>query len=166
MAFDLPTVSSLLEQYPTPLPACTPEDQHRVRPEGITQEQYEKVRKGEEISAYIVTELHKVGVPVTLLYGSVLHEYRNGTGNCVQPYFKEDDFDLGVFSHHFHHVVLLMDKVEEKFGWNAHYSGPSGLKDNFLYFSPPGQRPKKGFQVDVYSFYGLAKRRACGFSLG
>ena len=135
----LPTVLFPPEQHPTDsFPPCTPEDQHRDRPEDIKESHYEKVRKAEEIFAYIVTELHKFGAPVTLLFGTALHEYRNGTGNCVQPYFKEDDFDIGVFSQHFHYVVLLIDKIEEKFGWKGHYDRNVKLmKDNFLYFSPP-----------------------------
>mmetsp|Transcript_25080 Transcript_25080/g.28086 ORF Transcript_25080/g.28086 Transcript_25080/m.28086 type:complete len:710 (-) Transcript_25080:158-2287(-) len=150
MILQLPTVLFPPEQHPTDsFPPCTPEDQHRDRPEDIKESHYEKVRKAEEIFAYIVTELHKFGAPVTLLFGTALHEYRNGTGNCVQPYFKEDDFDIGVFSQHFHYVVLLIDKVEEKFGWKVHYEGKR--KDTFLYFSPPKQKLKGGFQVDVYA---------------
>lgn len=148
----LPTVLFPPEQHPTDsFPPCTPEDQHRDRPEDIKESHYEKVRKAEEIFAYIVTELHKFGAPVTLLFGTALHEYRNGTGNCVQPYFKEDDFDIGVFSQHFHYVVLLIDKIEEKFGWKGHYGVVKSMKDTFLYFKPPKQKVKGGFQVDVYA---------------
>ena len=151
MESDLPTVSSSLQQHQTLLPPCTPEDQHRVRPKDVTKKQYELVRQGEEVAAYIVTELHKVDVPVTLLFGTALHEYRNGTGNCVQPNFKEDDFDIGVLSHHFNYVVLLINKVEQKFGWRGFWKEHDVWKDNFLYFSPPGQKLKGGFQIDVYS---------------
>jgi len=113
---------------------------------------YNLVRKGEEIATYIAMELHKVGAPVTLLYGSALHEYRNGTGNCVHPYFHEDDFDIGVFKEHFHYVVSLIDEIEERFSWKVDYI----KQDLILSFAPPGQGPKteesKGFQIDVYSF--------------
>jgi len=136
----------VLQPNQTSIPSCTLEDQHRVRPKDVTKKRYGLVIKGEEVAAYIVTELHKYGVPVTLLFGTALYEYRNGTGNCVQAYFKEDDFDIGVFSKHFHYVVSLIDKIEEKFGWKA------GTLNDFIYFHPPGQRPKKGFQVDVYRF--------------
>ena len=97
--------------------ACTPDDNQRQRPEDVSEVQFQKVRKAEEIVAYIVTELHKVGAPVTLFAGTALHEYRNGTGNCVHPYLKEDDYDIAVFAEHFHYVVLLIDEIEEKFGW-------------------------------------------------
>jgi len=148
----LPTVLVQPEQHRTDsFPACTPEEQHRDRPEDITEKQYEKVRKAEEIIAYIVTKLHKFDAPVVLLFGTALHEHRNGTGNCVQPYFKEDDFDIGVFRHHFHYVVLLMDEIEEKFGWKGHYADRGSWKDTFLYFAPPKQRVKGGFQVDIYA---------------
>ena len=87
------------------------------------------------------------------MFGTALHEYRNGTGNCVQPYFKEDDFDIGVFSHHFHYVVLLIDKIEKKFGWKGLYGNTVSKrwKDTFLCFLPPGQKIKRGFQIDVYA---------------
>lgn len=159
----LPTVSFPPKQHPTDsfppeqqhptdsFPPCTPEDQHRDRPEDVKESHYEKVRKAEDIFAYIVTELHKSGAPVTLLFGTALHEHRNGTGNCVHPYFKEDDFDIGVFSQHFHYVVLLIDKIEEKFGWKGHYGEYGSWKDTFLYFAPPEQKVKGGFQVDVYA---------------
>lgn len=98
-----------------------------------------------------MTELHKVGAPVTLLFGTALHEYRNGTGNCVQANFKEDDFDIGVFRHHFHYVVSLFDEIEKKFGWKGIYHGYETWQNTFLLFHPPGQEIKGGFQVDVYA---------------
>ena len=100
------------------------------------------------IADFIVTELHKVNAPVTLLWGSALHEFRNGTGNCVQPNFEDDDIDLGVFKEHFHYVVSLKDEIEEKFSWKVTYR----FSDHFLYIMPDGQKVKNGFQVDVYSF--------------
>ena len=81
-------------------------------------------------------ELHKAGgAPVTLLFGTALHEYRNGTGNCVHPYLKEDDFDIGVFSEHFDYVVLLRDEIEAKFGWKLAYF--LKWKNKFLSILPP-----------------------------
>ena len=110
------------------------------------------MRVAEEIVKFIVEELHKVGAPVVLLFGTALHEHRNGTGNCVQPYFHEDDFDIGVFREHFHYVVLLMDEIKTKFGWYG--TKPNAdQKDAFIWFGPKGMLKRRGgFQVDVYSF--------------
>jgi len=132
-------------------PACTPTDYHRDRPVGISEEKFEKVLTGQEIVNYIVTELHKVGVPVALLFGTALHEYRNGTGNCVHPWAKEDDFDIGVLQEHFHYVVLLIGKIEIKFGWKVEYGILPRWENTFLYFHPAGQDLKEGFQIDVYA---------------
>jgi len=133
---------------------CTRDDDHRSRPQPKDVEglQYNRVRQGEEIASYIVTGLHKVDAPVTLLFGSTLHEYRNGTGTCIHPYFLENDLDMGVFREHFHYVVLLLDEIEKKFQWYVDYIA----KDAFISIYPPGQKGKRkngeGFQIDVYSF--------------
>lgn len=126
---------------------CTPEDRHDL-PHSVDVQKYNLFGEGMAIADFIVTELHKVNAPVTLLWGSALHEFRNGTGNCVQPNFEDDDLDLGVFKEHFHYVVSLKDEIEEIFSWKLHY----GFSDNMLYIMPDGQKLKGGFQVDVYSF--------------
>ena len=133
-------------------PSCTPKDDHRDRPEDISEEQFNKVREGEQIVAFIVTELHKYNVPVTLLFGTALHEYRNGTGNCIHPYFKEDDFDMGVFQEHFHYIVLMIPEIEKRFGWEVQYGCHPRWRDNMLVILPPGQTRKRGFQIDIYGF--------------
>lgn len=135
--------------------ACTPENRHDL-PHGVDVQKYNLFGEGMAIADFIVTELHKVNAPVTLLWGSALHEFRNGTGNCVQPNFEDDDIDLGVFKEHFHYVVSLKDEIEEKFSWKLYTSVGHGTSfkktKDMLYIMPHGQKLKGGFQVDVYSF--------------
>ena len=144
-------------QVATPIfQACTPKDRHDLS-HGVDVQTYNLFGEGMAVADFIVTELHKVNAPVTLLWGSALHEFRNGTGNCVQPNFEDDDIDLGVFKEHFHYVVSLIDEIEEKFSWKVTY----GFSDHCLYIMPIGQKLKGGFQVDVYSFQ--ANHPAKGF---
>jgi len=127
-AFDTPT--DLYRDEPrdnlVSFAPCTLEDQHRDQPESLSGHQYTKVRQAEEIVAYIVTKLHKFGAPVTLLYGTALHEYRNGTGNCVQPYFHKDDYDIGVLKEHMHHFIMLLSEIDKRWKWKV----PAWLKKN------------------------------------
>ena len=64
------------------------------------------------IADFIVTGLYEVNAPVTLLWGSALHKFRNGTGKCVQPTFEDDNIDLDVFKKCFHYVVSLIDEID------------------------------------------------------
>jgi len=76
------------------------------------------VSEAENITAYIAKELSKIGAPVSLMYGTMLHEYRNGTGPCVQANYKDKDFDIAVFAQHFFHILAMADNIEKKFGWH------------------------------------------------
>ena len=150
--WDYPTAVTTTTTTTTELfPACTPEEYYRNQPDGVSAKQFGKMSVGEEIVNFIVTELHKVGVPVAMIFGTALHEYRNGTGNCVHPYLKEDDFDLGVLKEHFHYVVLLIGEIETKFGWEVVYAEETRFENTFLWIKPPNQRAKNGFQVDIYA---------------
>eukprot|EP00957_Ditylum_brightwellii_P010484 794599-Ditylum_brightwellii.AAC.1 len=76
------------------IPLCTKEASYRYRPNDISELHYTHISKAKHVIAYIVRELDKIGAPVSMMYGTLLHEYRNGTGPCVQPDFRDKDFDI------------------------------------------------------------------------
>jgi hypothetical protein len=108
------------------------------------------VSEAENVIAYITKELSIIGAPVSLMYGTMLHEYRNGTGPCVQANFKDKDFDIAVFGQHFFHILAMADNIKKKFGWHLKFVDEEKL---FLNFLPKNQRRvSRGFQIDVYGF--------------
>jgi len=117
--------------------------------------QLQKVSKAEEVLAYIVSELDKINAPVALMYGTMLHEYRNGTGPTVLPNVKDKDFDIAVSKEHFHHIIGMFERIEEKFGYCVKYVSTKKL---MIVLTPPGQELEAGFQIDIYGFKVLPSR--------
>jgi hypothetical protein len=63
---------------------CTEKASFRPRPKGVSKKQYKRVLDSESVFQYIIEKLKAdADAPVTLMYGSMLHEFRNGTGPCV-----------------------------------------------------------------------------------
>ena len=129
---------------------CTKEASYRPQPGNFSTVQYNRVSEADTVIAYIAKELSKIGAPVTLMYGTMLHEYRNGTGPCVQANFKDKDFDIAVFAQHFFHILAMADNIEKKFGWHLKFVDEEKL---FLVLLPKHQyHVSIGFQIDVYGF--------------
>eukprot|EP00957_Ditylum_brightwellii_P191876 14606683-Ditylum_brightwellii.AAC.1 len=84
-----------------------------------------------------------------MMYGTMLHELRNGTGQCIIPRVDDKDFDIAVFERHFHVVLGMKDDIMEKFGWQM---SDINMERLFLQIHPPQQKIGKGFQIDVYGF--------------
>ena len=91
----------------TPIPRWTKEAPINPKINTISDETYKIVLQSEEIVAYIVTKLDEIGAPVTPWFGSMLHEFRNGTGPCVHPNARDKDFDLAVFPQHFPFIKYM-----------------------------------------------------------
>ena len=131
-------------------PVCTKVASYRPRPGDVSVLQYTQVFKAEYVTAYIVKKLSKIGAPVSLMYGTLLHEYRNGTGPCVRANFKDKDFDIAVFAQHFPHVLAMADNIKKEFGWKLKFVNKERL---VLILLPPNQlRVSVGSQIDVYGF--------------
>jgi hypothetical protein len=131
-------------------PICTKKASYRPRPDDVSTAQYERVRQAEDVTFYIVEELNKIGVPVTIMYGSMLHEYRNGTSPCIQADFKDKDLDIAVFAQHFPHVLAMTGKIQKKFGWRVERVNEELM---IVVLLPPNQREAQyGFQIDIYGF--------------
>lgn len=87
-------------------PACekvmqTPAESEHLRPMDVSKIQFKRVLEAEHVVAYIVREMDKMGAPVSFMFGSVLHEYRNGTGNCVEFNMRDKDVDIIVLPEDF-----------------------------------------------------------------
>jgi len=137
-------------------PLCTKDANYRPRPNDISRAHYGSISVARNVTAYIVRELDKIGVPVSIMFGTLLHEYRNGTGPCVQENFRDKDFDIAVLSIHFETVVAMTDKILKKFGWKVLYLNEKRL---FLALAPRRQKKmSKGFQIDIYGFQSNTPR--------
>ena len=102
----------------------------------------------QEILAYIIQKLDNVGAPVTLMFGTLLHEYRNGTGPCFQGNFHDKDLDIAVFAQHIPLVIALADDILKKFQWKLKVKNE---KDKILVFTAKGQGAVgRGYQIDIY----------------
>lgn len=131
-------------------PPCTKEAAHGPRPQGISKEQYSRAKSSEKVLTFIVKELNKIDAPVSLMYGTMLHEYRNGTGPCVRKNVYDKDFDIAVFPKDFAHVVGMVGDIETKFGWRKHFISEERL---IMILLPPGQKGVgNGLQIDIYGF--------------
>ena len=137
-------------------PACEKEMQtaaelEHLRPMDVSKIQYKRVLEAEHIVAYIVQEMDKMGAPVFLMFGSMLHEYRNDTGHCVEYNMRDKDVDIGVLPEHFPKLFGLIDDIKAKFGWKVLVRDDKRL---FLMFAPHDlEEQSTGFQIDIYSFH-------------
>ena len=137
-------------------PACkkemqTPAESEHLRPMDVSKTQFKRVLEAEHVVAYIVREMDKMGAPVSFMFGSVLHEYRNGTGNCVEYNMRDKDFDIIVLPEDFPKLFGLIDDIKAKFGWKVLLRDDKSL---FLMFAPHDLvRHSTGFQIDIYSFH-------------
>lgn len=84
------------------------------------------------------------------MYGTLLNEFRNGTGPCVKYNVMDKDFDIAVFETNFHDVVALKDEIHSLFGWKVGLLQEDQLI--MVFFSPNQTQLAQGFQVDVYGF--------------
>lgn len=117
----------------------------------LSLEKYQRVKEAERIVAYIVGKLGSIGAPVSLMYGTLLHEFRNGTGSCVQYNIMDKDFDIAVFETHFHDILAMGEEIKTLFGWEVKFVHEEAL---FLMLFPANKK-KRGrslFQIDVYGF--------------
>uniref|UniRef100_A0A7S1FN09 Beta-lactamase-related domain-containing protein n=1 Tax=Corethron hystrix TaxID=216773 RepID=A0A7S1FN09_9STRA len=139
------------------LPLCTKEQtSSRNSTEGYQINQVRakrnahKQKAAEEVIYFIVEQLSKIGAPAALMYGTLLHEFRNGTGPCVVPRADDKDFDIAVFEEHFRLIADMTQEIESMFGFKVVTYEKQSL---FLSLVPPGQKkPGIGFQIDVYGF--------------
>ena len=137
-------------------PACekvmqTPAESEHLRPMDVSKMQFKRVLEAEHVVAYIVREMDKMGAPVSFMFGSVLHEYRNGTGNCVEFNMRDKDVDIIVLPEDFPKLFGLIDDIKAKFGWKVMLRNDKSL---FLMFAPLDlQTYGTGFQIDIYSFH-------------
>lgn len=131
---------------------CMREAFFRPRPVDVAAETYYKVYKAQEVVKYLIAKLRTIGAPVSLIYGTLLHEYRNGTGPCVQPNLYDKDYDIALFEPHFHAVQAVSDEIKQIFDWEIHFINKKRL---FMILTPAirGEGLSgKPFQIDVYGF--------------
>jgi hypothetical protein len=137
---------------------CTEKASFRPRPKGVSKKQYKRVLDSESVFQYIIEKLKAdAGAPVTLMYGSMLHEFRNGTGPCVQCNFNDKDLDIGVFAQHFPLVIAMSEDIQKKFGYKLEFVDRGYL---MMVFLPENQkrvtsnqkRVVNGHQIDIYGF--------------
>jgi len=89
-----------------------------------------------------------IGAPVTLMYGTLLQEFRNGTKTgCLRPDYQDKDFDIVVSPKHFNYIMLLRDELKQKFDVSLVFDSQTRKR---LFVSMIMNN--KQFQIDVYGF--------------
>ena len=119
----------------------------------LTLKKYDRIKQAQKVVAHIIKRLE---APVSLMYGTLLHEFRNGTSPCVQYNLRDKDFDIASFENYFYHITNMTNEIEKIFGWKVKYLNKDRL---FLMLVPGDQRKatnwnydKDSFQIDVYGF--------------
>lgn len=138
-------------------PMCTESGvMSQSRPHGVRAIKYKRILHSHRVISFIVGKLDELGIPVTIMYGTLLHEYRNGTGSCVLPRWSDKDLDIAVFSRHIPLILDMDEEIRKKFRWTV---GGSQSAEGYLQILPlDDQRRNKGmpnqvsFQIDVYGF--------------
>lgn len=134
------------------LPECTQEASMWSRPAGLTPYKYGTVTTAEEILAFLITKLDEINAPLTINFGTLLREYRNGTsGPCLQPDHADKDFDVAVFPEHFHYLTTFETEIKQKFGW-AFRLNDKRRHRLFTTIEPAHPRGEY-FQIDIYGFH-------------
>jgi len=121
------------------------------KPPSLKSEKYEKVLQAQEILAYIMTKLNDIDAPVILMYGTMLHEFRNGTDEpFVSLNFQDKDFDIAVFPEHYRSILSFQDEIQAKFGWKIGYTEDMKNRSMAAIYNPEMKKWK--YQIDVYGF--------------
>jgi UDP-galactose transporter len=130
---------------------CTQEASIWSQPNGITSHKYQTILQAEEILRFIVAKLDEINAPITLMYGTALHEFRNGTDiPCLLPNYRDKDFDISVFPVHYDYINTFRNEIMETFGWE--YSSNREQKER-LFTSIQPANSVRDFQIDVYGFF-------------
>lgn len=102
--------------------------------------------------AYIVEKLDEINAPVSLAFGTLLHEYRNNTdaNPCVKYEIADNDLDIALLESHFRTVAAMRHEIEAVFDWKMVLFNP---KKMVIIFVPQDRnRGRGGYQLDVYGF--------------
>lgn len=152
--FDFPAIESSQSQGGEELlQECTKEASAWERPPQLLPTKYRALLQTEEVLAYLISRLDEIDAPVTLMYGTMLREYRNGTsGPCLIPDHDDKDFDVAVFPNHFKYVLMLEDEIRRLFNWKFWYSDMT--KGRMYVMMKDAAVPYQGghYQIDVYGF--------------
>lgn len=118
------------------------------------------MNQADEILSYLVTKFNEIDAPIILMYGTMLHEFRNHTIStnetdpCLRPNDRDKDFDIAIFPMHFPYVDnVLKDEISKKFGWT--FQSSDRMKQNLFGTIVPNNNKGYGkkFQIDVYGFH-------------
>lgn len=135
------------------LAICTKKASVWPKPDSIGTTKYESVRQAETVLAFIISKLDEINAPSTLIFGTALHEYRNGTDTpCLRPKYQDKDFDMAVFPEHYNYILTFESEIREKFDWRFKHS----VRSRGMLFSTIEPAHKHSsleyFQIDVYGF--------------
>ena len=140
--------SGVLRQPPTIIEDCTVEASMWPRPNGLSNLKYLDVLQSEQILSFLVQKFDNIGAPVTLMYGTLLREFRNGTKTgCLRPDYQDKDFDIVVSPKHFNYIMGLRDELQQKFNTSLVFNRNTRKR---LFVSIVMNN--KQFQIDVYGF--------------
>lgn len=125
---------------------------NKKRNKRVDKQQIQKVKEAEAVVAYIVKKLDEINAPVSLAFGTLLHEYRNNTdaNPCVKYEIADNDLDMALLESHFRTVAAMRHEIEAVFDWKMVLFNP---KKMVIIFVPQDRnRGRGGYQLDVYGF--------------
>eukprot|EP00957_Ditylum_brightwellii_P168756 12844808-Ditylum_brightwellii.AAC.1 len=66
-----------------------------LRPNNLDNLKYQDVLQSEQVLSFLIEIFNKIGAPVTLMYGTLLREFCDGTktSGCLQPDYQDKEFD-------------------------------------------------------------------------
>ena len=140
------------------IPQCTKEAYNN----STYKSNWNLVNQADEILSYLVTKFTEIDAPIILMFGTMLHEFRNHTipnetDPCLRPNDLDKDFDIAIFPMHFPYIDnVLKDEISKKFGWTFQSTDSDRIpmKQNlFGTIVPNNRRYGKKFQIDVYGFH-------------
>ena len=127
---------------------CTAEASMWTKPNDLSNLKYLDILQSEQILSFLVEKLDSIGAPVTLMYGTLLREFRNGTKTgCLRPDYQDKDFDIVVSPNHFNYIIGLRDEMKQKFNTTPAFNWNMRKR---LFVSI--MMNNKQFQIDVYGF--------------
>ncbi|KAK1743924.1 hypothetical protein QTG54_005521 [Skeletonema marinoi] len=137
-----------IRSSPTILEECTVEVSKWPRPNDLSNLKYQDVLQAEQILSFLIEEFDKIGAPVTLMYGTMLREFRNGTKTgCLRPDYQDKDFDIAVSPQHFHYIYGLRDELKQMFNTSLMFN--MNLRERMFTSIPTNN---KQFKIDVYGY--------------
>jgi hypothetical protein len=142
----LPNTINHLE--PCPMPTKKPDDMSDIK--------YNQIMTAQRVLEFIAAKYEEEHAPISINFGSALHEIREGK-LCFVPRITDKDIDITVLEAHFLLIFKLEKELKERFCWTI--TQGDEMKQRMVATIRPlddsrksGLPNKNTFQIDFYCF--------------